>query len=252
MVYKMNRNGKKTWRDPLVEIANTRKTKAEKKLWGVLRAIARSKHMPPKRIIDGLDRANRKHHFMWTTVPPKLESFISPRELHKVMVDERGRKILYRADDENPEKWLVAHGEDGKPLEAIDEITITTEIPEKNQKYFRPHLGSWGPLSIYDYYLFELIPRLRNPDWVAALRICPGCGKLLMSSAKWENKFCNDRCKKRNWARINRKTRVYCRGEEREITLLECRQTQNDLPYNECQTCTNLIKKGGRKNGSTY
>ena len=104
-----------------------------------------------------------------------------------------------------------------------------------------PHLTTFDlKLTDYECYLWDLIPKLRDPEWVAALRECPGCKKLIMSSAKWENKFCTPRCKKKNWARVNRKP-IDCPAYGK-ISLLECRRFEREENLEECQNCPNSKK----------
>ncbi len=189
---------KKTWSDPLVELANHAQNKDEKKLRGILRAIARFKNTRiPKKIVDELERVNKKVRFIWITAGATIPAtdFWHNENVHRVTIEKDNVPIsLDYCEDKGTgdEQLVIRPAEDfgGRVLQLIP-----------------PHLGSWHPLSKYDGYLWDLIPKLRDPNWVAALRECPGCGKLLMSSTEWAkkgNKFCSLTCKNNYWNRKKR------------------------------------------------
>jgi len=198
----MKESERKTWDDPLIDTANRGDTTPERRLWSMLRDIARTKYIGvPWQIIAELQRINDKVRFKW-----------------------------------HPGPWW---GEKGPHL--------TSDVEEPNQEkvpgiVLKDLTGIWDD-QMYYRFILDLIPKLRDRNWVEALRECPGCGKLFLSRAK-KRKYCSERCKKKIWARENRR-RVYCRGEEGEITLLDCRGTQREYPYDECSTCPYSRKKKG-------
>ncbi len=200
---------KKTWTEPLIDAANRAQTRHEKKLRAILRTIIRFKTQDmPDKVLDELGKVLRKSRLVWWSGPRQASTWYKVMKQYKVQL---------------PDSFVPAVFARG------------------------PHLSSTQALLVdHELYLWDLIPKLRNPEWVAALRECPGCRKLLMSSVKWENKFCSPQCKKRNWARVHRK-RVRCPGlkgiRNDQITLLDCKQAQKKEPHPECQTCPFSMKK---------
>jgi len=128
------------------------------------------------------------------------------------------------------------------------------------------HLFSYGmSFSRFDDYLSELTFRLRNPVWVAALRECAGCRKLLLSFTRWKNKFCSVECQPARKRISARKTRRHTKEEntgnqarevyksaELELRCRKCgyRESKGKLDdyietYSEpigCPNCGNRVK----------
>ncbi len=194
---------RKTWDDPLIDAANKGRTTAERRLRSMLRDIARTKYGGiPLQIIGELQRINDKVRFKWYPGP--------------------------RGGDKGPH--LTSNVEEPE-----------SRAPESLTEAFKDPRGLFDD-QMYNHFILDLIPKLRDRNWVEALRECPGCRKLILSNAK-KRKFCSDRCKKKIWARDNRQ-RIYCAGDKRKITLLDCRVVQRDYLYDECLTCP-YYKKGG-------
>jgi len=240
----MKPNGKKTWIDPLVEMANKGQAKDQKKLRGILRAIARFKNTRiPKRIVDELERVNKKVRFIWLGAGEPIipAADFMRKELYSIKIDKAHYPISldYEENKDTGEEQFVI-----RPAKSLDGH-IRELIP--------PHLGSWQPLSKYDHYLFDLIPRLRDPDWVQALRVCSGpkCKRLIMSSAKWEHKFCSGACKNRFWGQKNRDRdrRDAPKGKSEKIrrVCLKCdRSFWASGKFNRiCPACAEKNNKGG-------
>jgi len=192
----MKPNGKKTWIDPLVDEANLGNTPAKRKLRAWLWTIAKHKQgRIPRKILDELERIKRKVHLYWTYPNPVMAAAAEYyRELGEEMrQDHKDEKLISFA-----EFWAEKSGRiTGEDFEA----SLRSSGME-----IRPHLSSYESLGEFDNYLWRLIPKLMDADWVEALRICAGpkCKKLIMSTAKWERKFCSEACKNRFWGRKNR------------------------------------------------
>jgi len=114
----------------------------------------------------------------------------------------------------------------------------------------------------FDIYLSELIFRLRDLAWVAALRKCAGCGKLLLSLTKWENRFCSKECQPARKRISARKTRspakkhsptadlpemFKCPGNDEDMTIEDCIKKRPLFIKHTCPNCPNFTKKGGNK-----
>ncbi|NIM99474.1 MAG: hypothetical protein GTO24_15800 [candidate division Zixibacteria bacterium] len=224
----MAQNRRKKTTDSLIEVANVGDTRGKKKLRAWLRTIARRKNREiPRKILDELEKVNKKVHFHWTRLK------------------ETDRPGMY------------ASGVEEIPSETLYEIHRQFEREIENEPEFRPllgapHLGSYEALPEFSHYLWQLIPKLRDPDWVAALSQCPACGKLLLNFTKRRTKYCDDnpecreKGRKRIWARKN-KRRFKCPGLEGipdEMTKQDCTEIQgSDDPFPECQSCPKARKK---------
>lgn len=221
-VYGTKFAGKKNWSDPLVTIANEGQGKAERKLRGILRTIIlfKNKAMFPRQIEKDLVAMTKKIGFLWTD---KMRTRIM--EVNKT-------KIVYEPGHSHLEISLNVTAEE---LPGLRDYLAGGESTERSWRIY------------YDQYLFQLMWRLQDPEWVGALRMCPGCKRLLLSSADYPTKWCGDpRCRKRVWAQKHRR-RVECPAEDQEITLLDCKQVQKDEPYEECTNCQySMAKKGGK------
>ncbi len=151
------------------------------------------------------------------------------------------REILDELERVNKSGGFVWEKERWTPIEDNGEQKVLGE--------YKPHLVRWSIQQTgFDLYLSELIPKLQDPDWVAALRECPRCRKILMSNTKWRNKFCSEQCKTKYWGSENRK-RIKCPGiknftkTKEEILLGECKQIQKEEPYPECEECPNRTQE---------
>lgn len=135
--------------------------------------------------------------------------------------------------------------------------------------------------STLDIYLSELAFRLHNRAWVDALRECAaGCGKLLLSLTKWENRYCSEECQPARKRISARKTRRRAKREKNidwegekykgakaklfkcpgnpddplllvELTPTECINPDGKNiqgKWYACSTCPNFKKKGGTSN----
>ena len=243
----MRPNGKKTWNDLLVDEANLADTPAKRRLRELLWKIAKYKHdQMPKEIIDELERVKSMVTFVWPY--PDSVTFLLFQQYNEF------KKQLPQDDRIIPfAEWLIKkHGE----------IAESRAANLKAQGWdLRPRLFYFESLNEFDTYLWRLIPKLMDPDWVAALRICPGpgCKKLIMSSAKWKRKFCTETCKNRFWGRKNRtrdkedppEDSFECpgNGEGMTITKDSCINVngvnvRGRFKYT-CPTCP-LYKKGGK------
>jgi len=237
----MGQNSKKTLIEPLVNWANQGNTSARRKLRAWLRTIVRFKdeEIPPKILVE-LERVNRRRHFLWTSL--KDETLVPATEDDLAQLENMANVF-------------------GPPNSLLKEILeLEKRMPEKfariwgtKDRAVQRHLGSYGFASEFDYYLWLLMEKLRDPDWVAALTECPKCKRLLLNFYKWENRYCdNPECKKYRKTISARKSRkrIKCPGLKGfgndEMTLSDCKQTQKDDPFPECPSCPNSKKKGGR------
>jgi len=155
---------KKVWRDSLIDAAN--KPKPE----GKLTEKEKKKWLPERRLRAFLRTIARFKHGM---------------------IPEPILKELNRVHRTSTLRWFpVFHGD---------------KLPEDPLTWPGSHLYStrMDP-SKFDDYLTKLIPRLYDPVWVAALKKCPECGKLLLSLTKWPRKFCSPSCKNRHKQRKHR------------------------------------------------
>lgn len=201
--------------DPLIDQANKGDTSARRKLRAWLRTIVRYKYgRIPRKILDELEKVRRKTHFIWIFPDQETIDTIELLEGVREGMDDNSSFVRMLIRDLAP--------------------------AEEKMRSKEPRLSHYEPLNEFEGYLWELIPRLMNAKWVRSLKVCPECKNLILSSAKWGQRFCSDDCNHNYYGRKPLK-RVYCPELEKEITLSYCRYSVSGL-FEKCEGCPNFKK----------
>jgi hypothetical protein len=227
--------------DPLIEQANKGDTDARRKLRAWLRTIVKYKYgRIPRKILDELERVRRKTHFVWTYPDPETVATI---EFLQGLREEMGEnsafiQMLVRDLAPGTEKIGVKKKRTS-PGTKVEWRPSDIGFPSPLKRP-QPHLSHYEPLNEFEGYLWELIPRLMNVEWVEKLKVCPECKKLILSGAKWGQRFCSDACNRSYYGRkpLNR---VYCPELGKEISLSYCRY-QIGGTFEKCEGCPNFKK----------
>jgi len=195
---------KKTWSDPLIEAANRAQTEPEKRLKKILKGIVSSKGTGPVGIsmrgVDELEEILR--------ISEEIEDFIY--EL---------RKAWERARERTKIKWdwydLDLKDEKQKVRAALFPGLAVADFATFKEKACLRLVSDEE-----DEMFLDLIRKLQDPEWVAALCECAECGKFILSDTVWAktgNKFCSGgRCRNRYYGRKNKKN-----GKEKKRRTIE-------------------------------
>ncbi len=206
------RKSNKLLDDPIVDAGNRGLTKGEKEVWEVLEFVVQAK---------------RRDIGLVGNAPSGMPG-------HVLNGFEKVKETVVF-------QWEMF---DREIEETIDKETGQIRRTEILNYTDKPYLKIHSMMSQDERYMWELILKLQDPDWVAKLCKCPWCRKFLLNNTRWPNKYCSKECKKNDKNR-DKGMRVYCHLQKKRIILPNCtsfQRTYKDNKRDDCVGCENYLE----------